>query len=412
MIFFQIQSKDERFDAKRMKLRLKHLNEFELVPYVSPSLFRHLFKIKNDINNYLCKWDRFKKFTNVYEYVHTVIPDSKYAICKLKPLSRSFYKMIEIMSCFHVLKEIEERGIEKLRTFHLAEGPGGFVEAMQYARQGHANDVYYGMTLQSQHQNTPGWKKSAVLMQNRSFVVDNGADGSGDVTRVANFRHCVAEYAGSIHIVTADGGFDFTVDFNKQEVMALRLIIAEVFTALALQKKGGYFVLKVYDIFMRTTIEIIYMLCNMYESVFLYKPHTSRTANSEKYIICKSFENELAPEWIEAFDRFMCKLEASGDYVFESIFDFELDNMFVTKMNDICSVIGQQQLDNISSTLSLILNPKNEKVESYKRNNIQNCISWCIKHNLPYNDYKRVAGDGALGGGAPPPRGRGDGVPE
>ena len=79
MILFQIQSKDERFDANRMKLRLKHINEFELVPYVSPSLFRHLFKIKNDINNYLCKWDRFKKFTNVYEYVHTVIPDSKYA---------------------------------------------------------------------------------------------------------------------------------------------------------------------------------------------------------------------------------------------------------------------------------------------------------------------------------------------
>lgn len=412
MIFFQIQSKDERFDSKRMKLRLKHNNEFELVPYVSPSLFRHLFKIKNDINNYSCKWDRFKKFTNVYEYVHTVIPDSKYAICKLKPLSRSFYKMIEIMSCFHVLKEIEEKGIEKLRTFHLAEGPGGFIEAMQYVRQGHSSDVYYGMTLQSQNQNTPGWKKSAVLMQNRSFVADNGADGSGDVTRVANFRHCVAKYAGSMHIVTADGGFDFTVDFNKQEVSALRLIIAEVFTALAMQKKGGYFVLKVYDIFMRTTIEIIYMLCNMYESVFLYKPHTSRTANSEKYIICKSFENELTPEWVEAFDRFMCKLEASSDYVVESIFDFELDNMFVTKMNDICSVIGQQQLDNISSTLSLILNPKNEKVESYKRNNIQNCISWCIKHNLPYNDYKKVGVELGLGGGAPPPRGRGDGVPE
>lgn len=392
MIFFQIQSKYDNFNATHLKLRLKHQDEFELVPYVSPSLFRHLLNIKNEINNHSCKWDRFKKFTNVYEYVHTVIPDSKYAICKLKPLSRSFYKMIEILQCFHILKEIEEQNIEPLHTFHIAEGPGGFIEAMQYIRVNKPNDIYYGMTLQSQNQNTPGWKKSASLLQKKTFVIDSGADGSGDITKVENFRHCVQKYSKSFHIVTADGGFDFTVNFNKQEVMALRLIIAEVFTALAIQKKGGYFVLKVYDIFMRTTIEIIYMLCNMYESVFLYKPHTSRTANSEKYIICKNMEYDITDKWINAFDRFLSKLENSPDYIIESILDFELDHMFLTKMNDICSVIGQQQLDNISNTLSLILNPKNEKIESYKRNNIQQCISWCIKHDLPYNDYKKITG--------------------
>lgn len=130
----------------------------------------------------------------------------------------------------------------------------------------------------------------------------------------------------------------------------------------------------------------------MYESVFLYKPHTSRTANSEKYIICKNMEYDITDKWINAFDRFLSKLENSPDYIIESILDFELDHMFLTKMNDICSVIGQQQLDNISNTLSLILNPKNEKIESYKRNNIQQCISWCIKHDLPYNDYKKITG--------------------
>ena len=48
-------------------------------------------------------------------------------------------------------------------------------------------------------------------------------------------------------IVTADGGFDFSVDFNKQEIMANKLIFCQICFAISMQKKGGIFILKIFD---------------------------------------------------------------------------------------------------------------------------------------------------------------------
>ena len=31
-----------------------------------------------------------------------------------------------------------------------------------------------------------------------------------------------------MHIITADGGFDFSVDFNQQEILATKLLFAQV----------------------------------------------------------------------------------------------------------------------------------------------------------------------------------------
>ena len=48
--------------------------------------------------------------------------------------------------------------------FHLAEGPGGFIEALAHARDNN-NDSYIGMSiLDDMHDpNIPGWKKSPIL---------------------------------------------------------------------------------------------------------------------------------------------------------------------------------------------------------------------------------------------------------
>ena len=34
---------------------------------------------------------------------------------------------------------------------------------------------------------------------------------------------------------------------------------------------------------------------------------------------------------------------------------------------------------------------KNEKIASFKNENVQKCISWCIKNNIPYNKKFRPA---------------------
>ena len=56
-----------------------------------------------------------------------------------------------------------------------------------------------------------------------------------------------------------------------------------------MQKRSGSFILKMFDCFMQHSIDLLYILSSFYDKVYVMKPHTSRYANSEKYIVCKGF---------------------------------------------------------------------------------------------------------------------------
>ena len=57
-----------------------------------------------------------------------------------------------------------------------------------------------------------------------------------------------------------------------------------------MQKVGGDFIVKIFDIFTKSTCDILYILSSLYKQVYITKPYTSRLANSEKYIVCRGFK--------------------------------------------------------------------------------------------------------------------------
>ena len=65
-------------------------------PNINPTISTYLNKSKKFIDKYPNEWDNTKKYTNDYEFIGSNIPGCKYSISKIKPLSRSFYKLIEI----------------------------------------------------------------------------------------------------------------------------------------------------------------------------------------------------------------------------------------------------------------------------------------------------------------------------
>jgi len=110
---------------------------------VSNSLAGYLNDIKKRIDSQESEWDVSKRYTNPYEYIHTMVPGKKKSIAKHKPLSRSYFKMIEIVFFFKLIENMEDKNIQ---TYHLAEGPGGFIEAMVKIRN-NKNDQYIGMSI-------------------------------------------------------------------------------------------------------------------------------------------------------------------------------------------------------------------------------------------------------------------------
>ena len=350
---------------------------------INKTLYKYLHKTKELIDNRIDQWDRYKKCTNPYEYIHTIIPNTKQSISTFKPISRSFFKMIEICKTLEILKNINA----ECNSFHLAEGPGGFIEALSYMRN-NPNDKYIGMTLiDDSNHNVPGWKKSKHFLDNNSNVfIETGIEKNGDITRSSNLKYCYNKYKNHHDIITGDGGFDFSYHYPLQEQICNTLILSQVSFAICMQKKGGTFILKMYDIFTRFSIDILFLLSNVYENIHIIKPNTSRFANSEKYIVSKNFQCNNVDNYFNLFYKILQKIELNNNTVINnSIFNFDIPYIYTNKIEEINSILGQQQIDTIVSTIYLIDNINNyEKIEHLKKKNIQKCINWCQKYDIPY----------------------------
>jgi len=357
---------------------------------ISNSLSFFLMEIKERIEKHAKDWDKYKKYTNMYEYIHSIVPYKKRAISKYRPLSRSYFKMIELVHSFDLLYDLNN-----INTFHLAEGPGGFIEAIVGLRN-NVKDRYVGMTIiDDMDENVPSWKKSeSFLKMNPNVEIEKGLDGTGNILSFENFVYCSQKYVSSMDIITGDGGFDFSIDFNNQEINIAKLLFAQICYAICIQKKGGHFVLKIFDLFFQHSIDMLYLLSCFYETIEIVKPQTSRIANSEKYVVCKGFLYEsIHPFLNKIMDAMqtMCseciEYEDQMQRYVERILDVQIPLFFLTRVEEINSIFGQQQIENIHYTLLLIdKNIKQEKIETIIRPNITKCIQWCIKYGIPYNE--------------------------
>ena len=282
---------DYIFSINEDEIHVTYNQTFTQEFIINKSLKEYLKNIKAEIDHFQEKWDVIKKITNRYEYINTSvlidgIKGHSNSVCSYKPISRSYFKMIEILNnyTFKFMK------YESIKTFHLAEGPGGFIEAVLRKRQ-NKKDIYHGMTLMNSNEDIPKWNKiTNILKENNNIKLIYGPKNDGNLYYTHNLEFIEKFYKNSIDFITGDGGFDYSVDFNRQEENSINLIFCEMLYALIMQKEEGSFVLKVFDIFHRNTIEILSILSYFYEKVYIYKPLTSREANSEKYIICINFK--------------------------------------------------------------------------------------------------------------------------
>ena len=246
-------------------------------------------------------WDEYKRMSNEYELVYTAPGSgagscgSVHGLASRQPVSRSFFKLWEILHDFAPSMALPSD--DSVTAAFLAEGPGGFVEsfaAFRSARRAGDTepDDLHCITLISHSRAVPVWKLQAIRRASSAarLHVHHGADGTGDLYRLANIDAFVGSVGdGACRLVTADGGFDFSGDFNGQERTSARLLMCEAYAALRLQRPGGALVLKLFDVRYDATVSLLHALRSSYADVHLVKPLTSRPANSEKYAVCTGF---------------------------------------------------------------------------------------------------------------------------
>ncbi len=169
-----------------------------------------------------------------------------------------------------------------------------------------------------------------------------------------------------------------------------------------MQKAGGTFILKIFDSFMRHTVDMIYLLSSFYDHVYITKPETSRYANSEKYLVCIGFRytslTEFEPYVTNAFETMLTR---SAELPIWSLLSKPHPYYFIVKLEEYNTIFGQQQIENIVTTLQLIETanlPKGAvRINELIRINTNKSINWCMRHGMPCRTepFSKGPGDNA-----------------
>lgn len=338
-----------------MEYKLDYINDEMVRIDNMDDLILRIRDEKTKIDENPKKWSIIKKIINEYEYIYTS-PNPNKNIAAIYPYSRSYFKMKEIINDFEILKDSKN-------VFCIAEAPGGFIQCLlEY------NVKIVATTLLSKDKKIPYWNKN--LITDNDIFFQYGIKGNGDITDISNLLSMIKNNRNYYNTITADGGFDYSVDYNNQEKDSLKLIKSEIFLAVNTQKIGGSFICKLFDIFLKETIHQIYILSLLYEDIYFYKPSISRLSNSEKYIICNGYKG-YNKELINILFRGLI-----GDI------DYKCSKDFLNNIRIYNEYYSEKQINKISQGIKLF----DGHIKSYPtEEKINKTLEWCIKNKIKIN---------------------------
>lgn len=332
-----------------------------------------LINKKNEINVYEeeHKWELAKKLANPYEIVYSQEEKFMYPnLSLIKPLSRSYFKMIELLYISNFFQEFKQ--VHFFRSVHVAEGPGGFIQAFIDVSDQNRKKVKKidAITLRSETYYVPGWKKAHSFIKKYSDIlhISYGADNTGNINNYLNQEYFVNSIEQKAHIFTADGGFDFSTDYTQQEKLIFQLLISSFIVALQTLMINGHCYIKLFDTYSNSTKTLITLCGSCFKEFSIYKPAISRPCNSERYFIGKGLKNSTK-KVVDILKVFQIQLQENKYPI------MNIDKLTEEYINMISSDLEKKQIEHINLAKQFAKNPELHK--EYYENYLQRSIQFC-----------------------------------
>jgi 23S rRNA U2552 (ribose-2'-O)-methylase RlmE/FtsJ len=329
------------------------------------------------------EWEYYKKIVNPYELVYT---QKKYAnfpesICLLNPLSRSYFKMIELLSVVDFMGGLSKQAT-KLVSAHVCEGPGGFIQGfIDACERKRIASTCYAITLKPKQPNVPGWKRATHFLQrHRNIHIQYGSDGTGDLLNYQNQNDFIASCEVKPHLFTGDGGFDFSMDYDSQEQTIFPLLLASVRTGFEVLRQGGLFILKFFDLYYPGTRDLVYFLSQHFVKWTLYKPAISRPCNPELYFVGNCFltPKPAALAALRAWSAAACRQDPPL-----RLYANALPDPFSSCLEQMIAQSVKKQIVYLEKVFSLVKTQTPEEIKRMLLEHEQVSYNWCKAFSAP-----------------------------
>ncbi len=343
------------------KIELKNIN-----PIISFSVIKYLDEVNIQLNKIKlqvdCDHDNLLSLVNPYEYIINKVPGCKYSVSKLKTESNIFYNFMEISNILNLFDIYEDQNIKCLI---FSKNYNSIVDYIDLIRED-KEDV-------------------KIIKREFKYEIDNR-----ELMSMVDFSF-----------------YDVNIDYNNINLYTITLlkIICNIVLTL---KKNGSTIIKIGDVFYKPIVDILYILCNLYEKVYIIKPNTINNLSSEKYLVCKKYidnmsNNNYLFQNIEKMINFYNVIENIqkndvitngsnyGNINITSLINNEHQYYFINKLEEFNIITGQQQIECYDNIINIYkCRNRDEKMENLKKNNIQKCIQWCEKYKIPCNKFPEL----------------------
>jgi hypothetical protein len=339
------------------------LTNNKIEPYISYSLifyindiYNQLFKIQENYNDEKedITIDYVNKIVNPFEFIHSNVPGSKISVSKVKPDSIIFFELMELFQVFNINDVLSLK--PKINIAHLTNNYTSTNYLLNMLREDNEDNILsedfdYGNLYDLFIRNNYNEKLDLIICE---FPTNEYSD---------------------------------TKKYINNMILVLLIIVKY-------QMNQGMCILKIDNILYKAVIDVIFIITSIYDKIYLVKPTISNVTKSERYLICKGFnetlnnQNKLLGNMEEQLISKLGNSELINDKCINSLIDNELPYYLINRLEESNLVIAQQQLESYDQIINIFKNKnREEKIEHLKRSHIQKCIQWCEKNQLPHNKF-------------------------
>lgn len=281
-------------------------------------------------------------------------------------ISRGFAKMYEMCVEFNLV-DFTKKGI---KTFHISEAPGHFINAMNHYIKGKDPEYkfdWYGNSLNPYNKETKRRFKKDLFGDNYGYIKRYrkrwlwGKDETGDITSRENILNFKERMNYSVDVLTSDCGIATKTKeeyFNQEQNMA-KLNLCQCLIALLTVKKGGTGVLKMFLPFSESiTLSIIFLVFKHFGEAYFMKQVSGGYENSEVYLVLKNKiehpSKELEAYLLDCVDNFNPNEALFPQEIYE---DYISNKFFVLQMEKVTEKFIHKQIKSLVRSFYYVDNP-------------------------------------------------------
>lgn len=370
-------------------------NNFLLSPCMIHPLFKlgyhHFIDRTRSALSITDKIDSKNEFYYVVNNFESVIPDYKdniqnltkiYMNYSVDEIGENFYKFWEIFFIFNVVDDVKNISI-------FANDPTDYEECItKFYEKILSKDI---KKIKFTNANIiPENEFEYEKTKTNQFLGKEKVKNIKLVNNLINETIKTKEYSQLI-IANAENIYN---NKNNKEQESYKLILGEILGILNIQDKKGNSIIKFFDTFTLITLKIIYILCCLYDDIYIYKPYLSRLSEPEKFLICKNFKfsntDKNVKVLISKIEEIIKALD-SNEFLNDIFLDFEIPTNLINDFKFINVTLVNKQQILINEIIKYIKenNYFGDKYHIFKNNQIDSTKWWINIFYPPSNNiYK------------------------